>query len=132
VLRDETIARWVIVGVYGRQASDQTVVGAGGTVAVNMDRGNNVRLVLNANTTFNFVRTSSAYAHDRTAGRIIIVQDGTGGWVPTFQYEGSAANAWEEGGSLTLTGTANSTDLVEYSTDGNGHLLLRVVGLNFS
>lgn len=87
-----------------------------GTVAVDMDTGQNFTLLLEENSTLAAPSNLAA----GQSGLFIITQDGTGNWTLGF----NAAYKFVGGSAPTITATAGAIDILPYYCDGSNVFIL--------
>ena len=85
---------------------------SGTSIVMNVNTGQNAKVTLAHNATLTLSNLV-----DGDEGNIIVTQDGTGGRTLVILPTPKVINGG--GGTLTLTGTANSIDILSYTYDGS-------------
>lgn len=94
-----------------------------GSIAWDLSKGSNAKVTLSANSTLTLTNMKSGMY-----GLIIVTQDATGS--RTLTISGTNKVICAGGGTVTLTGTANSTDILSFFYDGTNFWW--TVGLNYN
>ena len=97
------------------------------TYTIDLENGNVFEITLTADCTFTF--SNPPVSGKAGSFTLVLKQDGTGGWAPTWP----ASVDWAGGSAPTLTSTASAVDILTFlTTDGGTTWYGFLAGLDFS